>query len=186
MQETDPNKSIRVRLGPVAADLVADHPEVPAAALETEIALLISDRHKLAETSDLIALYQQRDIQQTEILTNLAATSRAQTDAIDALSQLVDHRTRELSKLMQHIGALIGNRMTEGNERELLHLRFEEIFMDLGKQMDALSKLVTGKTREAVRQSSNLNQQLDEHSLTLPLKVVEEKIIPIKDRGHER
>jgi len=103
---------------------------------------LLRDRSRANRLEHTMSAFEARDLRQTEARSALALTCRAQTTAIGDLTDLVDHRTREMVNIFLHISTLVGTNFTEGEEREILHRRFEEIFQDIWTHMEALSGLV--------------------------------------------
>lgn len=172
-------KTLRVRLGPVASDLIEGSDEPPAAALDRQITSMKNDGARLAVLED-------RDQRQTDALIRLAAAQDRQSDVVAKLFTLVDFRTRELANLFLHISTLVGTRFADGDELERLHRRLGEIALDFDKDAKALSETVRALSKDIEQGSGALTQSLEDQRLTLTDRAELTRPTPGKDRGYER
>ena len=182
----DTTKAIRIRLGTAALDLIKGQSELPANALDMAISELLHDRSRANRLEHTVSAFEARDLRQTEALSALALTCQAQTTAIGDLTDLVDHRTKEMVRIFTHISTLVGTKFTDGEELQRLHKRFQEMSEDLASQMSKLSDLVASKSREAAKTTGRLITSIEEQHLAVPLQGEQRTFEPEKGRGHER
>jgi methyl-accepting chemotaxis protein len=111
---------------------------------------------------------------------------RPVTSAIGDLTDLVDHRTKEMVRIFTHISTLVGTKFTDGEELQRLHKRFQEMSEDLASQMTNLSDLVASKSRETAKTTGRLITSIEEQRLAVPVEGEQRTFEPEKGRGHER
>ncbi len=131
----DTTKAIRIRLRPAALELIEDRCELPANALDMAISELLHDRSRANRLEHTVSAFEARDLRQTEALSALALTYRAQTSAIGDLTDLVDHRTKEMVRIFTHISTLVGTKFAGGEELQRLHKRFQEMSVDTAEMV---------------------------------------------------
>jgi chromosome segregation ATPase len=132
----------RLTLGPELSSFLGTLPDQSATSLDREFQSLLQSRDRVA---DLEAERAANMKIISSLLQNGAEMSSALSEtstSVSRLTDLIDHRTREMVNIFLHISTLVGTNFTEGEERERLHRRFEEIFQDIGTHMEALSGLV--------------------------------------------
>lgn len=159
--------SYRLKLGPVVTEVLEDLPEQTAAALDDHV------QHLLTTAARATALEEERQLFRANTSTlsgHVGTLSQALTHLSTCVSNnmdMVDHRTREIQKLMLHIGTLLGSSTTEGAEREHYHVRFGEVFRDLSKQMESLSGLVKEHQRMRERFVKSSVDRAEEDRLSI-------------------
>jgi len=131
------------------------------------ISELLHDRSRANRLEHTVSAFEARDLRQSEARSALALTYRAQITAISDLTDLIDHRTREMVNIFLHISTLVGTNFTEGEERERLHRRFEEIFQDIGTQMEALSGLVKDQQHARETRTNRVIARAEEGRLAI-------------------
>ncbi|WP_299755083.1 hypothetical protein [uncultured Boseongicola sp.] len=150
------------------------------------ISELLHDRSRANRLEHTVSAFEARDLRQTEALSALALTCRAQTNAISGLTDLIDHRMCKMVNTFLHISTLVGTKFTNGEELPRLHKRFQEMSEDLASQMTILSNLVASKLRENAKTTGRLITSIEEQRLAVPLEGEQRTFEPEKGRGHER
>jgi hypothetical protein len=169
---TDTKQSYRIKLGPVASDLLDGLADQTPATLDSKIIELLHTAKRIeqleAERGDMMV---RNSVLADHILT-VADALETTSVSITTLTNLVDHRTREFEKLLLHISTLVGTHMTDGDERERLHHRFHEMAREMSKQLDSLSTLVKDQHQQRQRQVQQAVGRADEERLTIVEKDV--------------
>jgi chromosome segregation ATPase len=183
----DQRQSYRLKLGPVVTDLLEQLSEQTAAALDDRVDRLLATEHRVAGLENERQLFRDQVATLGGNVTSMATALTTTSASVDKVTDLIDHRTREIQKLMLHISTLVGTTMTEGAERDRLHVRFNEIFTDLGKQMDALSTLVKDQQQARQRTVQNVVGRAEEERLAIAEQNTKTELArPDKTRGLER
>lgn len=178
---SDTKSGYRIKLGPVATDLLDRQPEQTPAALDLEIA-------RLLQTTDRVAYLEAQAVSNADTVSRLVEINSAFSAALGStsksvthLTDMLDHRTREFEKLLIHISTMVGSHLSDGDERDRLHTRLQEIEKDLGKQMSALSSLVQDQNKSRQVQVQNAIGRAEEERLT----IAEQETVLTKPQ-HER
>ena len=157
----------RIKLGPVATDLLDRQSEQTPTALDLEIA-------RLLQTADRVAHLETQTVSNTQTVSRLLEINSALSAALGSTSQsvthltdMIDHRTREFEKLLIHISTMVGSHLSDGAERDRLHARLQDIEKDLGTQLAALSSLVQDQKRSRQMQVQNAIGRAEEERLTI-------------------
>ena len=171
----------RMRLGPVVRELLATYSNPTSAELDSEVQELIRDREKLksyvSPSRDTTLNFEPLENRLDRMSEAVVSTG----ELITNLTELTDHRTRELAKLFLHISTMVGVKFTDNEEeRDRLHRRFNEMFQDLEKQMTSLSKLLKQKQVKHEKSMTAVQASMDEQRVAIV-----EKQRPL-DRGMER
>ena len=164
---TDTKNKYRVQLGPKGRQILDSLTEQNAAGLDAELL-------RLQETAALVPGLEedrQRIIKANHDLGghvgSLAKAVASLSSSVTDQMHMIDHRTREFEKLLLHISGMVGSHMTDGAERDRLHVRLKEIAVDMTKQIEKLSTLINDqhKARQAIVQ--NAVARAEEERLTV-------------------
>ena len=162
-----PSDTKRITPGPVVSDLMERQPEQNAKALDLEVARLI-------RTADRVALLETQAAADAEAISRLVDINSALSAALGSTSQsvthltdMIDHRTREFEKLLNHISTMVGSHLSDGAERDRLHARLQDIEKEFGTQFAALSSLVQDQKRSRQMQVQNAIGRAEEKRLTI-------------------
>ncbi len=164
---SDRKSGYRIKLGPVATVLLDRLSEQTPAALDLEIA-------RLLQTTDRVAHLEAQAVSNAETVSRLVEINSAFSAALGStstsvsnLTDMIDHRTREFEKLLIHISTMVGSHLTDGDERDRLHTRLQDIEKDLGTQLTALSSLVRDQNKSRQVQVQNAIGRAEEERLTI-------------------
>lgn len=150
MPDDQKPNSYRIKLGPIVTAMLEEMDEQSAAALDERVAELLATEETVTELQADRQKFRDQIGGLADALTEQASALVATSTSVDKISHLVDHRFREMQKLIIHMSAMIGTTVTEGAERDQLFARSNEIFMDLGRQIESLSGLI--KEQQGARQ----------------------------------
>ena len=164
---SDTKTGYRIKLGPVATDLLDRLSEQTPAALDLEIARLLQTTDRVAHLETQAVSNAETVSRLVEINSALSAALGSTSESVTQLTDMIDHRTREFEKLLIHISTMIGSHLTDGDERDRLHARLQEIEKDLGKQLTALSSLVQDQNKSRQVQVQNAIGRAEEERLTI-------------------
>ncbi|WP_342075130.1 hypothetical protein [Yoonia sp. SS1-5] len=181
----DARQNYRLRLGPVVSNLLDTLAEPTPVALDAEVKKLLAGREQLtvleqkgAEDTARLRRFMQ---QHAEMAEALSATS----DSVSKLTDMMDHRTREMVTIFLHVSSLVGSRYAEGEELAHIHRRFKELNSDLETQIDRLLSQVREQKQTRETKVAQVTARAEEERLTLPERNAETGIpeIPQQRRG---
>lgn len=163
----EPLKNLRVTLGPELSKFVRSLDDQSAPSLDIEFLSLIEARNRTKDLEDERAANRATI---TSLLEQVGALSAAlgQTSAsVSNLTDMMDHRTREMITVFVHISSMVGTKFAQGEELEHIHRRFTELNNDLERQMEELSGLL--KEQQAVRENTvqSITGRAEEERLSL-------------------
>ncbi|MBF9052429.1 hypothetical protein GTA62_20780 [Roseobacter sp. HKCCD9010] len=157
----------RIKLGPVATDLLDRQSEQTPTALDLEIARLLQTADRVAHLETQAASNTQTVSRLLEINSALSSALSSTSDSVTHLTDMIDHRTREFEKLLIHISTMVGSHLSDGAERDRLHARLQDIEKEFGTQLAALSSLVQDQKRSRQMQVQNAIGRAEEERLTI-------------------
>lgn len=163
----DTKQGHRPRLGPIASELFENLSEQTSAKLDLEIARLLQKSARCEQLETQAIANAEAVSRLVEINSNLSAALGSTSQSVNHLTDMIDHRTREFEKLLIHISTMVGSHLSDGDERDRLHTRLQEIEKDLGKQMSALSSLVKDQNKSRQVQVQNAIGRAEEERLTI-------------------
>lgn len=183
----EPKQNRRMTLGPELSRFVDSLPDQSATALDKAFQSLCETRDRVAD------LEKERGSSQHTIASLLTTVSEMSTalsetsQSVSQLTEMMDHRTQHMTTIFLHISTLVGTKFADGDERDRLHRRLQELSTDLEKQMDVLSKFVRDQQTHRERTVSQVVGRAEEERLTL---AEQQGIAPPQqarqDRGMER
>lgn len=174
MPDDHKQSSYRLRTGPIASNLLDRLDEQTSNSLDAEIQRLLTTQDRASTLEEERVALIQTVTQLSSQVGMMASALMSTSTSVDKVTDLIDHRTREIQKLMLHISAMVGTTFTDGAERERLHTRINDVFLDLAKQMESLSNLVKGQQKERQRMVQNAVGRAEEERLTIADKVAPE------------
>ncbi len=164
---SDTKPGYRIKLGPVATELLDQQFEQTPTALDLEITRLLQNTNHVAHLETQAVSNAQTVSRLVEINSALSAALRATSQSVTHLKDMIDHRTREFEKLLIHISTMVGSHLSDGDERDRLHARLQEIEKDLGTQLSALSSLVQEQDKSRQVQVQTAIGRAEEERLTI-------------------
>ena len=179
---TETKHGYRIKLGPVTSDLLDSLADQTPATLDAKITQLLQTAERVedleTERKDMM-VHHSRLVDHIVTLADAVGTTSV---SVTSLTDLMDHRTREFEKLLLHISTLVGCHMTDGDERERLHLRFQEMATEMSKQLDSLTTLVKDQHLGRHRQVQQAVGRAEEERLT----VIEQEATLAKTQASRR
>ncbi|KJZ17904.1 hypothetical protein [Loktanella sp. S4079] len=148
---SDTKSGYRIKLGPVATDLLERLPEQTPAALDLEIARLLQTTDRVAHLEAQAVSNADTVARLVEINSAFSAALGSTSTSVSNLTDMIDHRTREFEKLLIHISTMVGSHLSDGDERDRLHARLQDIEKDLGTQPFHRSSVI--RTSHDIRRS---------------------------------
>ncbi|WP_108816565.1 hypothetical protein [Loktanella sp. Alg231-35] len=163
----DNTQNIRMTLGTELSNYLRRMPDSSAKALDAEFVSLVQTRDRVSHLEMQAVANADTVTRFLKINSALSSALSSTSDSVTHLTDMIDHRTREFEKLLIHISTMVGSHMSDGDERDRLHVRLQEIEKDLGKQLSALSSLVQDQNKSRQVQVQNAIGRAEEERLTI-------------------
>jgi len=163
----DNTQNIRMTLGPDLSNYLRQMPDSSAKALDVEFLSLVQSRDRLSHLEAQAVTNAATVSRLVEINSELSAALGSTSTSVTHLTDMIDHRTREFEKLLIHISTMVGSHLSDGDERDRLHARLQDIEKDLGTQLSALSSIVKDQNKSRSVQVQNAIGRAEEERLTI-------------------